>query len=460
MVATRPSESRTVMLTEQADTIAFEAGRPAGYADIAQNRRGLLSFAITSLVFMYVFCAIGLQGIPGVARSALVCAACLWCSLLEGIRRRQIILERWTWLPVIFFMYCTLTALRAQDMTLELIGKLVTVWGGSLGVGVALRNGVKWTVPIYAMVCAALASVVAHWLGINSIVMWSQGDDLSISYQRASGLMGNPNTLAMACGFPAYFVFLLKDRFNLSVRILCLGLAVYGVILTGSRKGVLLVLCLFVCIGFHQALTRGRTPYVVFCVLAMAILLLLFSGAILDVLLIGTDDILALKRTMMVFHGEGGSYLKRMEMIRISEKLFWQRPLLGHGLGMFSRVSGLGSYAHNNYCELAVGGGILAVFLLYMIHFTVFRYSVYMPSAERVCVWILLANIFFQDAAVVSYLDRLIVLLLIMSLVLVYRPPRVMQVRLTSPMSDDDDPSCGSRRCSIRSAVRPIGGEQ
>jgi O-antigen ligase/polysaccharide polymerase Wzy-like membrane protein len=434
-----PRETQTSMLTGQAERTAYGTDWPDGGAETAPHVGGLLPLLIAMLVFLYIFCGIGLQGVPGVARSALVCAAGLWCLLFEGIRRGRILVERWFWLPVVFFVYCALMALRAQDMTVELIGKLVTVWGGALGVGVALRNGVRWTVPVHAMICAALASMVAHWLGISTSVMWSQ--DLSlVSQERASGLMGNPNVLAMACGFPAYFVFLLRDRFNLAVRLLCLGLAIYGVILTGSRKGVLLVLCLFICIGFHQTLTHGRILYVVLCVLAMALLVLLLPADALDGLPDGADSVLAIQRTMLALNGEGRSFLERAEMIRISEQLFWQRPVFGYGLGMFRHVSGLGQYTHNNYCELAIGGGILAIVMFYAIHWSVFQGARFVPRRERVCVWILLANVLLQDAAVVSYLDRLIVLVVVMSLVFVYRPVDVRQGDWSSAFDHADIP--------------------
>jgi hypothetical protein len=381
-----------------------------------QDENWFLSFAVSFFIFLYVFCAVGLQGIPGISRSALICAVCLWCFLLEGIRRHQIVLEKWIWFPAVFFLYCMISALRTQDMTVELIGKLVTVWGGSIGVGIALRNGVKWAVPIYALICAAVVSVVAHWLGINSIIIWSQ-EDMSISYERASGLMGNPNMLAMACGFPAYFVFLMKGRLNFLISIFCLGLAVYGTILTGSRKGIILVTCLFVYIGLHKILSGNRTTYIGLCALTIAILLIMFSEEILDILLSGTEGLLAIKRMVMAFHGEGGSFSERMEMIQISEKLFWQRPFFGYGLGMFGQVSGFGRYSHNNYCELAIGGGIFGIILFYTVHFNVLRYSIYMSREKCVCIWILLMNVLLQDVVVVSYLDRLIVLILIMSLV-------------------------------------------
>jgi O-antigen ligase len=430
---------------------ALDAAWANGAVEIEPYERSLLPHLITVGVFLYVFTGVGLQGIPGVARSALACVAFLWGCLLEGVRRQTIVVEGWIRLPLAFLAYCVLMILRSQDPTVESMGRLMTVWGGALGVGVALRNGLAWTVPVYAMICAALASLGAHWLGINSSIIWAEIDVAPGAHDRAAGLMGNANALAIACGMPAYLVLLFREQFSRPVRVLCMSVAIYGVIVTGSRKGVLLVLCLLLCIGFHRGLTRGQAPYVVLCILAILLGALLYSGYASDLLGETAGNVLAIQRTIMAFHGGEGSMLARIEMIEVSQRLFWERPLLGYGLGMFSRVSGLGMYSHNNYCELAVGGGIIAVALFYAIYLSLFAHSRYLPRRERLCVQILLASLLLQDGAVVSYLDRTIILTLIMLVVLAYRPAlRGEEWGFDSPQDEEafSTAMSGANRCA------------
>ena len=56
----------------------------------------------------------------------------------------------------------------------------------------------------------------------------------------------------------------------------------------------------------------------------------------------------------------------RAKMIEVGLQLFRQRPILGYGIGNYTRISGMGGYSHNNYIEVLVSTGLLGFALYYI----------------------------------------------------------------------------------------------
>lgn len=372
---------------------------------------------LSVLSFAYTYCAIGFQGVPTISRSAVLCGMCLVLALLEGVRNGRIVLEAWLVFPLGFCLYVILTALRPRAFPGETLHAFLSTWGGSIAVGIALRHGVSWRIPVYAMLLAGLTSVGAHLMGINSIV-WSVDYAGEASLQRATGLMGNANTLAICLGMPAFLIFMVPRQFPVSVKVFSLFLSVYGAIISASRKGIVLALCLVSYVVLSILLKGGRFRYAY--VLILALIVMAGIPIAMEVLSANAGDVPVIRRAQMALEGGGHSTLQRLEMIHVGSELFWQRPVLGYGLGMFAHVSGMGMYAHNNYCELAVNGGILAIVLYYCIHGVVLVHSGQMPEAGCQWVRIAIAYILLQDLAVVSYTGKMIALVLMMLLAHTY----------------------------------------
>ncbi len=65
--------------------------------------------------------------------------------------------------------------------------------------------------------------------------------------------------------------------------------------------------------------------------------------------------------------GLGGSTAERITLVQAAYYWFAQRPMTGWGLACFRFLEGsLGSYAHNNYIELLVSGGIPMLVIYYV----------------------------------------------------------------------------------------------
>jgi len=95
-----------------------------------------------------------------------------------------------------------------------------------------------------------------------------------------------------------------------------------------------------------------------------------------------------------------------MSLIEIGLKLWEKSPIFGYGFDQFASLSHIGTYAHNNYIELAVSGGIIALILFYSLHFTILRNAMKQPYAYRLRLMIFLAALVVIDTAVVSFYDK------------------------------------------------------
>lgn len=120
--------------------------------------------------------------------------------------------------------------------------------------------------------------------------------------------------------------------------------------------------------------------------------------------------------------GVGGSVTERGSLLTAAWGWFIKRPFLGWGLGSFRLMDGsLGMYAHNNYLELGVSGGIPMALLYYAGPVGALIYAArqikrskaadanHERDAQRKLVYVfcvLLAVWFLLDFVAVSYYER------------------------------------------------------
>ncbi|HML67604.1 MAG TPA: O-antigen ligase family protein [Clostridia bacterium] len=120
--------------------------------------------------------------------------------------------------------------------------------------------------------------------------------------------------------------------------------------------------------------------------------------------------------------GVGGSSVERMSLMQAAWARFQERPITGWGLGCFRLLEGsLGMYAHNNYLELLVSGGIPMALIYYAGQVGALIYAAHEIKRSRatdktgkdamlrqltVVFYVMLVMRFVLDFAVVSYYER------------------------------------------------------
>lgn len=189
----------------------------------------------------------------------------------------------------------------------------------------------------------------------------------SIIHYRFGQLAGvNPNGVAAfllpACAMGLHLLMQTKR-----VRYFCSTALFFAlVLLTGSRKGLLgaaIVAAVYVLWSDRKHIRRDLL--VMLAVAAAAGIALFAVPQLYRVL--GERLVNSIK-TLLGVASTGElelSMVERSGMIQEGLRLFLARPLTGYGLDCYTVVSGYGTYAHNNFVELLVSGGIPALLLFY-----------------------------------------------------------------------------------------------
>ena len=365
------------------------------------------------LCFAYVYAAVGLDGIPGLCRLALVFSVMLSGTLLIGVVQKRIRVGGWVILPLAFYLCSIFLACGAAGAGV-LLGSLFTVWIGSTAVGLAVQNGVSKLLIIYAGGCALLSSFIANLYGFDAYNEYQSIETGYVSTTRFSGFAGNHNDLAIAAAVFAFLAIVLLGR-NYVLKTAMVVLSIYATWLSGSRTGLMACLVLAVLITIYPLLYMPvvRQKYVLILTVAVIGLAPVVVGWVLKY----GADIEVIKRTLAITSGSEGSFEERKYFIGMGWDLFLAHPLLGYGLNSFRVVTRTGRYSHNNFIELLVSGGFLFLALFYLHHVVIARIALAMPG--RVRYWVLgcILYLIAQDMVCVAFGSRSIVLALILLLV-------------------------------------------
>lgn len=197
--------------------------------------------------------------------------------------------------------------------------------------------------------------------------------DLSQS-NRIGYVLGNVNEIGMIIGISATFCFyrmITEKKIRYSI---VLFIMIVVILLTGSRKSLLFIISNIIIIyslNNKDSLSQNIKT-VVNLLLAGLVLYFLVFNVPLFYQIIGTR----LENTFDFLLGSGTTEKSmniRANMISFGMDMFKNRPLLGHGIDNYRRlmerlVSGIGTYAHNNYIELLVDVGIVGTVIYYLTH--------------------------------------------------------------------------------------------
>lgn len=236
----------------------------------------------------------------------------------------------------------------------------------------------------------------------------------------ASGTEMNANMLSMLCVYGFILtIYLYKIQKIVFASFLAREIFyLVSILLTGSRKGLIMVVLALVLInvvGGTKKLIRG----VVIGAVAVVILYVLVMNVPL------LYDIMGVRiESLLVLLTEGstdeGSLENRQELVEIGLAYIKERPWTGYGLDCFKMITGFGTggnvgagqagyYSHNNYVELLFGVGIVGLVLFYIPILSLLK-KILKNLKKHVCVRYLFAILVTKLAveyAYVSYYNRM-----------------------------------------------------
>lgn len=230
----------------------------------------------------------------------------------------------------------------------------------------------------------------------------------------------NANTLAILCVCGLILcLYLRKDRYlSRPMHIFRIIFYLLVIILTGSRKGLVMVFLAIMIISFFNG-RRKLVRNILFGISAAVI------GYILIMNIPAFYNIMGVRvESLLKYLADGtateGSLKSRLELIETGMEYIREKPWTGYGYDCFKLISGIGAqgnvsdgefgfYSHNNYVELLFGGGIIG-FVLYYIPVVYLVVKLFKRTRKDVCVPYLLAmlvSLLSVEYARVTYYARI-----------------------------------------------------
>lgn len=249
----------------------------------------------------------------------------------------------------------------------------------------------------YVLGCgvSAIGVLIAAWRGAGLAL---PGAEVRFT---AAGM--NMNELAAILGLGVVMAFYLASEFRarLVVRVLYFlyaGAGIVAIPLTGSRGGLMtgIVGLVFIVI-FNTALgTRARLVFAL-AVVASAVLAFGIIPDSTEARLAGTGREL-----------RSGTWGSRLEILGPGVEVFWQRPVVGVGLGGFrsavARYYGYPIDAHNTYLNVLAETGIVGFLLFFSVLVVLLKRQRSLPRRDKF-LWVAL-TVMWSFMGLSGSLDR------------------------------------------------------
>lgn len=355
-----------------------------------------LTVAVTAFILaMYVVSAL-----PGLSRTTHLTIGLMFLGMILRSIRTPLRLRLELVIPMggLFISYALASVLWSANQSAALVSAigLLVDFGGALLLWMALQNGVS------ARVVAIAAGIGA---GIQGAIALNQY--LTVGVGRAEGLVGNANALAIQLSLTGFLLLLLLPK-ETWPKLAAFALIVVATITTGTRKLV------FIWFSYLILLLREFSPLFRRPSVGTALALLLAPLAIWasatygSVLLSPLEGLTVIERIEGTF--EGRETNKRSDLMQDALRVWWEKPIFGHGVDQYRYVGNNTTYSHNNFTELLADFGVVGLVLYYAIFMLLLMRTVRGIAGGSDRAWVVLAiliAIILMDLARVSYSSRL-----------------------------------------------------
>lgn len=238
----------------------------------------------------------------------------------------------------------------------------------------------------------------------------------------------NSNGIGLTFATGIYCGYLLIKRSSKVYRfcfILLSILMLYGILLTGSRKSLIILFIPIICFSAYN-LKRNffKVLVTVFISIIIAYYLIIKVPFFYDIIGVRMEDLF----NILSNNTDGTEDTSRVLLIIYGWEWFLEHPLLGVGVNNYRALSnatiefaGKNFYAHNNYIEILVGCGLIGFILYYSAHIYLLKQSLRLQSAASKWVISFLAITLFVDMAMVSYYDLMTHYFLIICFIVIFQ---------------------------------------
>ena len=377
------------------------------------------AYVMAALFLVFAFLLIGIPSLAGFA--SLVCLLMLgWIAF--GKFANVVVLPSALLIPAVCFVWLELACLFDAEYPLQYAGGLFTGWVGALCLAILVANGVKLRYVIDAFFVIACANIVAILLGYDGLERHVIGDQVvgETTIFRRSGLAGQSNLLASLALLPLFLMVLRGKVISVERFVLILLMAVLITGYTASRNAVVM---LIMFLGLSAVFLLGNNKLRVTLLIIAAVGAVLFLAAsnsmsfrnLLEGSFLGNFGVV--KRIINMGDGIDESALERAGVWTVFWQYYFENPFLGRGTGAFIKLTPGEIYAHNNFLELAMNNGIVAILLYYAMHVRIAIGSALADPIEKLRLISLMLVFVIADTWDVAYTGRVALTCLCLTLV-------------------------------------------
>jgi O-antigen ligase len=285
-----------------------------------------------------------------------------------------------------------------------------------------LRNNPRLSINIFIRAVLFFSSILVVFSGSN---LFAGRLAQEVSILGGTNLNSNMTATAFAVGLVLCLYRYFED--HRKSDLLISGWFVFVLMLTGSRKGLLMALVggffllylIFPRNRIRNTIIAASLCFIAFILLMNVDVLYQIAGSRLEALFSFTTE-----------DSEGdASLMSRNSYILLGWEYFKERPWTGYGLDNFRYFKGAyGTYSHNNYIEILVSGGIPAFLIYYVPIFIIIIQGIRLLRFKIVdskitdlkalkSIIVLLIIVQILEYASVNYFQRLPLIITVMALV-------------------------------------------
>ncbi len=400
---------------------------------------------IEFLLIFYIISVISFSMIPiGNIVSRLIGVILFYTfTMLILVGKSKIYINREIILFLIWFLFCILSGIVALNIELVIV-KVVTIFQLILffiaGYSIFTHSKFSINTLFYLIIFSVFGIFVFGFIA-------QYNPDVLVTQNRITATAGDPNALSILGAFAfiiALFLFQTerkKIRLIFLIPIICIIL--YGIVLTQSRQGILLVLIGTILYSAIQIIHKYRnvankqnfilklTFYLFALVVMVVIAIYAFQQTEYSYRI---QAFIAFIKISMQSSNEHLSRIidysayERRKLLKYGVEIWQDHPIFGIGLDNFRAIikhyNPIGNrlYSHNNYIELLTTIGTIGALMYYAVYVSIFtklfklqkRFSLESTELKLVQLFItILGCIMIIELVTVTYYSKFIWMLLL-----------------------------------------------
>lgn len=196
---------------------------------------------------------------------------------------------------------------------------------------------------------------------------------------------------------------------------------IIAIMLTGSRKAILILIIPFVVFSLYDYKKHFFKAIILLAIAGAIVWMALEIPFFYDIIGKRLEDMI----NVLSGNETGREDNSRKELVELGLGWFKERPFLGYGMNCFRalsnnvpRFAGLNFYAHNNYVEILVGGGIVGFMVYYSYVILILKRLKHRKSLFAKYAAVILSIVLIMDFAQVSYYDVIMQMLIVFAFIL------------------------------------------